>query len=76
LGWGADFSRFASDTECARAGRFADEARLDGPYFYCKQSQVMRAARALARVADLSLHVRCLLRGPLPCPCQLARACC
>ena len=34
------------------------EARLDGPFFYCKQAQVTQAARALARVADLSLQAR------------------
>ena len=38
--------------------RFAFEARLDGPYFYCRQDQMVRAARLLADVADLSMQAR------------------
>ena len=39
-------------------GRFAFEARLDGPYFYCRQDQMVRAAHLLADVADLSMQAR------------------
>lgn len=42
----------------AAGGRFAFEARLDGPYFYCRQDQMVRAARLLADVADLSMQAR------------------
>ena len=45
----------------AAGGRFAFEARLDGPYFYCRQDQMVRAARLLADVADLSMQARRLL---------------
>ena len=38
-------------------GRFAEDAKLEGTYFLCKQESVMRAARLLARVEDLSLQV-------------------
>lgn len=37
--------------------RFAEDARLEGTYFLCKQESVMRAARLLSCVDDLSLQV-------------------
>ncbi|KAK9815173.1 hypothetical protein WJX73_009704 [Symbiochloris irregularis] len=41
-------------------GKFAEDARLEGTYFLCKQDSVMRAARLLSRVEGLSLQDRFL----------------
>lgn len=48
--------------------RFAAEARLDGPYFYCKQEQMLQVAMMLAPVADLSLQACGRTPGPPTCP--------
>lgn len=37
--------------------KFAEDARLEGTYFLCRQDSVMRAARLLSRVEGLSLQV-------------------
>ena len=59
----------------AAGGRFAFEARLDGPYFYCRQDQMVRAARLLADVADLSMQARrlfcCSVTSSTCCPVQV-----